>query len=455
MSPTPAPPGTHPDYRATLERLYALLPMYQRQGPVAYKKDLGNIRALCQALGRPHLRFPCVHIAGTNGKGSVAHGLASVLQASGYRVGLYTSPHLVDFRERVRLDGEPVSEAEVVAFARRIDPQIRERQPSFFEVTVALAFERFAHHQVDIAVIETGLGGRLDSTNIVHPLVSVITSVGHDHQALLGPTLTHIAREKAGIIKPAVPVVIGAFLPETEPVFREVAERQRAPLYHAPQTVRLDNVRFGLDGLHADWHRPGQAPLEDLAFALAGEHQRDNLRCILQTGALLERHGFRIPDDAWRDGLARLRQRTGLRGRWDVLQREPWVLVDGAHNPEGLQALARQLALVPYRHLHVVTGSVADKDLDAVLPLHPPGTYYFARPDVPRGLDALTLRDRAAAHGLEGSVYPSIPAALDAALAAAAPDDAVLVTGSLFAVAEVPFGRWDAAPTPAAPRPRS
>jgi dihydrofolate synthase/folylpolyglutamate synthase len=442
MSQAPLP-GTA--YAETLDFLFERLPMYQRVGPVAYKKDLGNILALMRALGRPHNRFASVHIAGTNGKGSVAHGMAAVLQAAGYRVGLYTSPHLHDFRERIRLQGEPVSEAEVVDFVDRVRPLIDKYSPSFFEITVAMAFDRFAAWEVDIAVVETGLGGRLDSTNIIHPLVSIITSIGHDHQAMLGPDLPSIAREKAGIIKPGVPLVLGEYREETYPVFRQTAEGVQAPLYLAPETVQLNDLEVSMEGIRASWQRPGLPPLADLHFGLGAAYQVGNLRCILQAGALLERHGLNIPDTAWKIGLAQVKAMTGFRGRWDVLQQNPLVLVDGAHNPEGLNAFFSQVAQLPASKLHVVTGTVNDKDLDKVLPCFPQkARYYFARPNVPRGLDALLLRDQAVRFGLIGEVYASIPAALDTAIQQADKDDAVIVCGSLFAVAEVPYERWEA-----------
>lgn len=418
--------------------------MYQRQGPAAVKKDLGNIRALCQALNRPHHRFRSIHIAGTNGKGSVAHGLASVLQAAGYKTGLYTSPHLKDFRERIRCNGQAISEAEVVDFVQRHKHLLERIPASFFEVTVAMAFERFAAWNVDVAVVETGLGGRLDSTNILHPLLSIITSIGLDHQQFLGPTLAHIAREKAGIAKPGVALVLGAVNAEEDAVIAEQAKRVNAPLYRAEKAVSLELLHQDFRGSRVHWQRPGQQPLQDLEFALAGEHQVQNLRCILQAGLLLEQVGLPISDEAWREGLRHLRQRTGLRGRWDVLQEKPLLLVDGAHNREGLRALRKVLEQVPRKALHVVTATVVDKDLDAVLPEYPAAErYYFARPDVPRGMDALSLQEAGARHGLHGEVYASVEQALDAALAHADPQDAVLVCGSLFAVAEVPFERFE------------
>ncbi len=432
------------DYADTLDYLYRMLPMYQRQGPMAYKKDLTNTLELTKALGRPHHRFASLHIAGTNGKGSVAHLCASVLQASGYKIGLYTSPHLKDFRERIRLNGVPISEAEVVDFVREHRALIERVSPSFFEATVAMAFERFAAWEVDLAVVETGLGGRLDSTNIVHPLVSVITSIGHDHQALLGPDLPSIAREKAGIIKPGVPVVIGEFREDTFPVFAQVAEQNQAPLYLASETIALDDFVELPDGLEFRWHMAGGKWSGALRSALAGDYQRSNLRTVIQTLLLLEDHGFALREDALAQGLWQVRQRTGFRGRWDVLQRQPWLIVDGAHNPEALQLLFVQIKRLPHQQLHIVTGTVNDKDLAGVLPCFPTeARYYFARPDIPRGLSALLLQEQAAVYGLQGSVCVSVADALKQALQTAQPDDLVLVCGSLFVVAEVPYEQFE------------
>ncbi|MBI1192442.1 MAG: bifunctional folylpolyglutamate synthase/dihydrofolate synthase [Bacteroidetes bacterium] len=435
------------DYAAALDYLYQMLPMYQRQGPMAYKKDLTNTLELTKALGRPQHRFPSLHIAGTNGKGSVAHLCASVLQASGYKIGLYTSPHLKDFRERIRLNGVPISETEVLEFVKEHRALITRIEPSFFEVTVAMAFDRFAVWDVDLAVVETGLGGRLDSTNILHPLVSVITSIGHDHQALLGPDLSSIAREKAGIIKPGVPVVIGELRPETFPVFAQVAEQNQAPLYLAPETIVLSDFEELPDGLQFYWQMAGGKWSAPLRSALAGDYQRSNLRTVIQALLLLEEHGFPLREDALADGLWNVRQRTGFRGRWDVLQRQPCLIVDGAHNPEGLQVLFAQVQRMPHQHLHIVTGTVNDKDLAEVLPCFPvQARYYFARPDIPRGLSALQLQEQAANYGLQGSVYASVADALQQALQSAQSDDLVLVCGSLFVVAEVPYEQFE--PTP-------
>lgn len=432
------------DYQETLQYLYAKLPMYQRQGPQAYKKDLGNTLELTKALGRPHFRFPSIHIAGTNGKGSVAHLCAAVLQSAGYRVGLYTSPHLKDFRERIRLNGLPVSEEEVVEFVQAHHALLESVQPSFFEATVAMAFDRFAAWQVDIAVVETGLGGRLDSTNVIHPLVSVITSIGHDHQALLGPDLPSIAKEKAGIIKPGVPVVIGEWKEDTFPVFVQKAEMEKAPLYLAEQTIHLEDFEDHPDGLAFSWRLAGGKLSERLYCALAGHYQQANLRSVLQTLLLLEDHGFNIPMEAVARGLADVKSLTGFRGRWDVLQKEPMVVVDGAHNPEGLAVLFHQVRQIPHHQLRIVMGTVNDKELKDYLQCFPEqAIYYFARPEIPRGLSALVLQEQAKENGLKGEVYPSVAVAIHQAIADCSPTDFVLICGSLFVVAEVPYEQFE------------
>lgn len=435
------------DYAATLEYLYRKLPMYQRVGPRAFKKDLTNTIRLLQGLGRPHLRFPAVHVAGTNGKGSVASMIASVLQHAGFRTGLYTSPHLMDFRERIRVDGRPIGQDEVVRFVEARRGLIEEVAPSFFEITVALAFDRFAAREVDLAVVETGLGGRLDSTNVVHPLVSVITSIGHDHQEFLGHSLREIAAEKAGIIKAGRPVVLGECPDEAFDVFRERAAVLRAPLFLASETVNLRDIRVSPEGVRAAWYRHGRALLPDLRTDLGGTYQVANLRTALQALLLVEEEGFDLTGEAWRRGLAEVRATTGLRGRFQVLCRAPWTIVDGAHNPEGLRALFDTLAELDCERLHIVFGTVRDKDpLPLLQGLPREGAhYYFARPDVPRGADAARLRDRAAGLGLRGRAYRSVHLALKAAERAAAESDAVVVCGSLYVAAEVPYEKYEGA----------
>ncbi len=432
------------NYAQTLEYLYARLPMFQRVGPPAFKKDLSNTRALLEALGHPERKFRAVHIAGTNGKGSVSHMLAALYTARGFRVGLYTSPHFRDFRERVRIGRALIPEEAVVEFVECLRPHIERIRPSFFEITVALAFDHFAREAVDLAVVETGLGGRLDSTNVLRPLLSVITNIGFDHQQFLGDTLPQIAAEKAGIIKPGVPVVVGQTHPQTAPVFRARARELGAPLSFADRALRLQTLDpphplFGGGSYRV--LRGGKVWLEKVHLDLAGPFQGKNLRTALEAARRLdERHPEYQPragGSAW-EGLGRVRELTGLVGRWQVLGERPLVLCDSAHNAEGLRLTLEALRRLPHRRLHIVLGMVADKDPDRVLRLFPrAAAYYFARPDIPRGKDAEALRRAAEPHGLQGRAFPSVSAALEAARAAAADEDLIFVGGSCFTVAEV------------------
>lgn len=433
-------------YPETLEYLFSRLPMFQRQGPAAFKKDLTNIKLLMKGMGRPHLRFPAVHLAGTNGKGSTASIISAVLQASGYKTGLYTSPHLKDFRERIRINGKPVEQQLVVDFVRRYQSLIEEIQPSFFEITVAMAFEAFAKEEVDIAVVETGLGGRLDSTNIVHPQVSVITNIGYDHQQFLGETLKEIAGEKAGIIKQGRPVVIGETVEETEPVFKQKAENCQAPLFLASETVNLQNVLVESHQITADWFPVGRQELKGLVLGMGGAYQLNNWMTAMQTLLLLDEDGFEIEREACYQGFAKVQELTGLRGRFDWLQRHPSLIVDGAHNPQGLETLFGQVRQHADKYApgdwHIVFGTVSDKDTKSVLEKCPQSAnYYCVKPDVPRGLEAQELTTRALEAGLKAQDCNTVWNGIETALEAASPDDLILVTGSLFVVAEVPFER--------------
>lgn len=402
-------------YPETLAYLYAQLPMLQRVGKAAYKADLANTHALMDLLDHPERGLRCVHVAGTNGKGSTSHLIASVLQEAGYRVGLHTSPHLKDFRERFRINGAMIPEAEVVRFVEQYRSGFEPIQASFFEWGVALAFWWFRAQQVDIAVIETGMGGRLDSTNVVTPEVSVITNVGWDHMDFLGNTLEAIAGEKAGIIKPGVQVVVGEADGGLAEVFRHKALVEQAPFTLVDQT----------------------APLP-YPSGLAGMHQERNARTALAALHALRERGWAIPDDAIARGFAQVLPNTGLRGRWEVLARDPLTIADVAHNVDGLRMVNTMLANTPHRRLHIVLGMVNDKDLGRVLAELPrAASYYFCKADIPRGLDAEALRAQAHAQGLQGNVFPSVAAAYQAARSAAVPEDLVLVTGSVFVVAEV------------------
>jgi dihydrofolate synthase / folylpolyglutamate synthase len=424
-------------YQATLDFLYRQLPMFQRIGPAAFKKDLSNTLALCAALGQPQERFPSIHVAGTNGKGSVAHFISAALQASGYRVGLYTSPHYRDFRERIKIDGQYVSRDYVVEFVERYHYLFEQLQPSFFEITVAMAFDYFAQSQVDVAVIEVGLGGRLDSTNVITPELSVITNISFDHMDFLGDTLPQIAAEKAGIIKPGIPVVIGESQPETAPVFIAKAAAEQAPIVFADQRYRAEIQGVNASRAIYDVHRDGHLYLEGLELDALGPYQGKNLQTALQALECLPARWI-IPEAALRHGLSDLRQLTSMIGRWQTLGERPAILCDSAHNEAGMELAMAALRQIPHRQLHIVMGTVSDKDPAKLLRQMPrEAVYYFARPDIPRGLDAEKLRQQAEALGLYGKAYSSVRQALRAARRHADPDDLIYVGGSIFVVAEV------------------
>jgi dihydrofolate synthase/folylpolyglutamate synthase len=398
--------------------------MYQRVGAKAFKKDLTNSLALDAHLGYPHQKFPTVHIAGTNGKGSTSHMIAAVLQAHGLKVGLYTSPHYRDFRERIKINGTYISKQAVVKFVDRHRNAFSKIQPSFFEITVAMAFDYFAACKVDIAVIETGLGGRLDSTNIITPLLSVITNIGWDHMNFLGDTLPLIAGEKAGIIKAGIPVVIGESLPETLPVFEHHSRKKRSSLY-------LADTRYSAEPVARD--------MSEVLGAL-GDYQRLNLVTSLTSLEVLadDCQFLNLRPDAVREGLRNLVGLTRFMGRWQILGTDPLIIADSAHNEPGLQRAMAQLAAYPRKQLHVVLGAVNDKDLSKMLRLLPrEARYYFCRPDIPRGLSATQLMELAASCELRGRAYASVRYALRAARRAAAPKDVIYVGGSTFTVAEV------------------
>ncbi len=424
-------------YQQTLDYLYQQLPMFQRIGPAAFKKDLTNIRALCEALGNPQDRLRCVHIAGTNGKGSTAHMMAAVLQAAGYRTGLYTSPHYRDYRERIKLDGELVPEQYVVNFVAQHRSLMEEIQPSFFEISVAMAFDYFAQQQVDWAVIEVGMGGRLDSTNIIRPELCIITNISYDHQQFLGETLPEIAGEKAGIIKPGVPVVISEIQEETRPVFLAKAEEQGAPFIFAEAHYRAADTGSDLEHTTYDIYKDGSLQLPALKVNVHGAYQAKNIQAVLQAVECLPKD-TPISETALRAGLSELRQRTRFLGRWQLLSHRPLTLCDSAHNEAGLRAVAAELNKLEYDQLHIVLGMVNDKPPHKLLPYLPETAhYYFARPDIPRGLDADALAEAAAALGRNGVPYVSVAEALKAAQAKAGPGDLIYVGGSIFVVAEV------------------
>lgn len=420
-------------YQQTLDYLYQSLPMFQRVGAAAYKNDLTNTVVLCKALGNPEKGFKSVHVAGTNGKGSSSHMLAAILQSAGYKTGLYTSPHLKEFTERIRINGKEIDRASVISAVGRMKPVLEDIHPSFFEVTVAMAFQYFAEQKVDVAVIEVGLGGRLDSTNVITPALSLITNISFDHKDLLGDTLEKIAFEKAGIMKPGVPVVISERQAEVEAVFLRRALEVSCLITFAADTVQLKTVRKGMDA----W-RNGVLWLEDLEVELKGDYQRKNIPGVLEAVVQLRDRGFILSDTDIREGIAKTVSMTGLKGRWQKLRDEPLTICDTGHNAAGIQEVMNQIRQTPHENLHIVLGVVKDKDLREVLSLLPSGaSYYFCRANIPRALDAEELARQATGAGLRGVVIPDVNEALLEATRRAGRHDLVFVGGSTFVVAEV------------------
>lgn len=422
------------DYQEAIERLYGSVPAFHAIGPGAYKPGLATSRLLDDWAGNPHRRYPTVHIAGTNGKGSTAHTLAAILTGAGYRTGLYTSPHIYDFRERIRVDGEMISQAEVTDFVERwlayseLNPEIA---PSFFELTSTMAFEHFSRRKVDVAIIETGLGGRLDSTNIITPVLSVITNISLDHTALLGDTLTAIAGEKAGIIKPGVPVVIGESVPETAEVFEKAARTNNSPIHFATPIKAT---------IKADGNLYPSTPYGPIDGELRGECQARNAATILEAVKVLK-ETFTIPDHAVREGMEGVSRLTHLFGRWSKIADRPTTVCDTGHNQGGWELLVDELAAVDADNKHLVIGFVADKDLSHILPLvgrlKGEVELWFSSPSCERGLDASVLADRARRYGLNGEIEPDVNKAVERARADAGDDGFVLVAGSNFLIADL------------------
>lgn len=424
-------------YEETLQYLYDALPMFQRIGAAALKNDLSNTLKLCTALGNPERKFKTVHIAGTNGKGSSAHMLASVLQQSGYKTGLYTSPHLKEFTERIRIDGVDVPHNFIIDFVNRVRPLIEELKPSFFEITVAMAFDHFARNNVDIAVIEVGLGGRLDSTNVIHPELSLITNIGWDHKNLLGDTLEKIAHEKAGIIKNGVPVVISERQGEIDTVFIETSAARSAPIFFASDSYHAV-PRDSKEYFHVDIYKDGALTHKDLALDLRGFYQCKNVCGVIMAADKLRERGWEIAEEDLIKGLQRVVPNTGLKGRWQVLGEHPLMICDTAHNAEGIQEVVHQLAAQSYEHLHIVFGAVSDKDIHAVLQLLPKqASYYFCQAKLPRAMDATQLAHTADLFGLQGTVVPDVNEAIAQAVQNASSGDMIFIGGSSFVVAEI------------------
>lgn len=433
-------------YQDTIDYLYSRLPMFSRIGAAAIKNDLHNTLAICEFLGNPEKKIKTIHVAGTNGKGSTSHMLAAIFQAAGYKTGLYTSPHLYDFRERIKVNGAMCSKEFVTSFTNKMKPFIESHDPSFFEITVGMAFDYFAAQKCNIAIIETGLGGRLDSTNVIHPVLSIITNIGWDHMALLGDTLPAIASEKAGIIKKETPIVISEFLPETKKVFEDKAALEQAPIYFAADYLEL--VSFQNEGYtaHFEFKQPLihylEAPLFKKQFViesdLPGKYQYKNLKGVLVAVQLLKDMGWNLKPNAVLKALSQVKTTTGLMGRWECIQNNPTVILDVAHNVHGMEALLEQLSTLHYKQLHIITGMVKDKDIDAVLKLFPKtANYYFTQSHIPRALPVNELAAKAAALGLAGNSFENVNEALTEAKKNAHHQDLILVIGSVFLVAEV------------------
>jgi dihydrofolate synthase/folylpolyglutamate synthase len=433
------------NYTEALEFLYSRLPIYQRIGPAAYKEGLDNIIALCEGMGNPQGNFRTIHIAGTNGKGSVSHYLAAILQCAGYsNVGLHTSPHLKDFRERVKVNGKEISKAEVVAFINKYSQLIEKIEPSFFELSVALAFYIFSERKSEIAVIETGLGGRLDSTNIITPLLSIITNISFDHVGLLGDTIAKIAYEKAGIIKPGVPVVIGESNPESSPVFDEKAKQCGSMIVYADMNYKIENItkNKGKIERYLEVEVMGnlKSDILNLKSGLSARYQQKNILTVIAAVDILRSLGYKINDEHIKKGMKDVIKLTGFKGRWQVLSHKPLVIADIAHNEAGINEVLKQSSFINYENMHLVIGMVNDKEIDKILGLLPKGNryqYYFCKANIPRALPENELKEKAEKFGLNGDAYPTVKEALESAKTKSGVNDLILVTGSAFVVAEV------------------
>ncbi|MRT91795.1 folylpolyglutamate synthase/dihydrofolate synthase family protein [Ancylomarina sp. 16SWW S1-10-2] len=426
------------NYQETINYLFNQLPMFQRTGKAAYKANLDTTLALDAYFNHPHQNYKCIHVAGTNGKGSVSHALASVLQSAGYKVGLYTSPHLRDFRERVKVNGEMISEDVVVDFVASYKLKFEELSPSFFEMTVALAFDHFAKEKVDVAVIEVGLGGRLDSTNIIDPLLTIITNISFDHVGLLGNSLPIIAGEKAGIIKNNIPVVIGEKQAESQAVFIEKAKSHSAPILFAEDEYDLLGTHLDENFRHLIYKSLGSGNELSLKSDLLGIYQVKNIRTALVALNQLNQLGFNLTDEIIKDGISKIVAQTSLLGRWQCLGNKPKIICDTGHNVAGFLEIIKQFDLLQFEHLHIVIGMVDDKDIDEVLRLLPKdASYYFTKASIPRALNENLLKKKADQFNLRGLAYESVAEALSASKKEAGKDDMIFIGGSTFIVAEV------------------
>ena len=426
------------NYREVINYLYDMLPMYQRIGNAAFKKNLSNTKKLCKHLGQPHRKFKSIHVAGTNGKGSSSHMLAAILARAGYRTGLYTSPHLKHFNERIRINGIPVSEEYIVDFVGSMKPVIEKIKPSFFELTVAMAFDYFAKEKVDCAIIEVGLGGRLDSTNVIRPEVSLITNISYDHQEMLGETLEEIAFEKGGIIKKQVPVVIGENNPVSSKVLTNIARERKAPIFNASEMYEIKIRRQSIKTLEIDAISMERNEAKKLLLGTTDLTQIKNMPGVLAVVDVLNERGIRISDDHVLEGLKNYRADTGLMGRWQLMNVDPLIIADIAHNKAGFEGVLGQLLNMKYRKLYFILGFMREKDIGSILPLLPAkADYTFCQADVPRAMDAKWLSLKAALFGLKGRVIPDVNEALRVVREKAGTRDIIFIGGSTFVVAEL------------------
>ncbi len=418
--------------------LFSQLPVFQRDGAAAYKKDITNTILLCDYLGNPQRQFKSIHIAGTNGKGSTSHALAAVMQKNGYKTGLYTSPHLKSFTERIKINGSEIAEQFVVDFVNQHRTFIEQTQPSFFEITVAMAFDYFAKEKVDIAIIETGMGGRLDSTNIINPLLSIITNIGKDHTQFLGETLDLIAAEKAGIIKPEVPVIIGEKDSLTTPVFKQKAAEQKAEIIFAEEKYEIVKAKVEEDGLALIFKSLEKGAEQNVFCDLRGIYQAKNMATVCTAiDVLIDKNIFAINKEKSVQALAEIVPLTGLKGRWQILQTQPFVVCDTGHNAHGIRYILEQLKSYTYKQLHMVVGFVNDKSIDDILQMLPKNAvYYFTQANIPRALDLNELTKKARSFGLQGNAFLTVQTAIENAKKNAAPDDFIFIGGSTFVVAE-------------------
>jgi dihydrofolate synthase/folylpolyglutamate synthase len=424
-------------YQQTLDYLFARLPMYQRVGAAAYKADLTNTIKITEILGKPHQKLKCIHIAGTNGKGSSSHMLAAIMQQCGYKTGLYTSPHLIDFRERIKINGKMIPKNYVIEFVEKYKNDLEPIEPSFFEWTVGLALDYFAKEEVDVAIIEVGLGGRLDSTNIIIPKACLITNISFDHKNLLGDTLEKIGKEKAGIIKPRVPVVVSQYQSETAPIFNQIARELKCTIEYADKNYKVLNTKI-VDGLlHAEIHDKKTEQTVKYDLDLTGHYQLKNLLGVLNVLEFIAKAGFLIEPDNVTNALKQVTKLTGLQGRWQKLGEKPLIIADTGHNEDGIKQVIENIKSIEHKDLHFVFGTVNDKDISTILPLLPKEAhYYFVKADIPRALDAQELQTKASKFKLTGKTYSTVEAGLNAAKKAAKKSDLIFIGGSTFVVGD-------------------